>query len=114
MFAFGFFVWNLDNIFCTTLTSWKQAIGWPVAFLLEGASQGSRVPVLLTQFLRSLLVACSDGMAATLFMLCDRRSYDDWQGHWHILHVDWVKLYVFLNRLYCFTLTFIQICKFQI
>jgi len=35
-FAFGFFIWNLDNIFCDLLTDWKQAIGWPAAFLLEG------------------------------------------------------------------------------
>ncbi|KAH9947133.1 alkaline phytoceramidase [Amylocystis lapponica] len=37
-FAFGFFVWNLDNIFCETLTGWKRDIGWPVAFLMEGHS----------------------------------------------------------------------------
>jgi len=36
LFALGFFVWNLDNIFCTTLTKQKVAIGWPTAFLLEG------------------------------------------------------------------------------
>jgi dihydroceramidase len=35
-FAFGFFVWNLDNIFCNTVTSWKHAVGWPLAFVLEG------------------------------------------------------------------------------
>ncbi|PCH34232.1 alkaline phytoceramidase [Wolfiporia cocos MD-104 SS10] len=35
-FAFGFFVWNLDNIFCDKVTGWKHSIGWPVAFLLEG------------------------------------------------------------------------------
>jgi dihydroceramidase len=35
-FVFGFFVWNLDNIFCDTLTRWKVNIGWPIAFLLEG------------------------------------------------------------------------------
>ncbi|KAJ3828415.1 ceramidase [Lentinula raphanica] len=37
-FAFGFFVWNLDIIFCDTLTRWKRIIGWPTAFLLEGHS----------------------------------------------------------------------------
>ena len=36
-FAFGFLIWNLDNIFCNTVTQWKQAVGWPTAFLLEGA-----------------------------------------------------------------------------
>lgn len=38
LFAFGFFVWNLDNIFCPDLTRQKVAIGWPAAFLLEGVS----------------------------------------------------------------------------
>lgn len=38
IFAFGFLVWNLDNIFCNTLTGWKQSIGWPAAFVLEGHS----------------------------------------------------------------------------
>ncbi|KAG6889983.1 hypothetical protein C0995_012943 [Termitomyces sp. Mi166 len=36
MFAFGFLIWNLDNIFCDALTRWKLAVGWPRAFLLEG------------------------------------------------------------------------------
>jgi dihydroceramidase len=36
MFALGFFIWNMDNIFCDTLTRWKVFIGWPRAFLLEG------------------------------------------------------------------------------
>jgi len=38
LFAFGFFVWNMDNIFCHRLTSWKMSIGWPIAFFLEGHS----------------------------------------------------------------------------
>ncbi|KDR85706.1 hypothetical protein GALMADRAFT_234756 [Galerina marginata CBS 339.88] len=38
LFAFGFFVWNMDNIFCQKLTQWKVAVGWPAAFLLEGHS----------------------------------------------------------------------------
>ncbi|KAH9829475.1 alkaline phytoceramidase [Rhodofomes roseus] len=37
-FAFGFFIWNLDNIFCDTITRWKHALGWPAAFVLEGHS----------------------------------------------------------------------------
>lgn len=37
-FLAGFAIWNVDNIFCNTLTEWKRAIGWPVAFLLEGHS----------------------------------------------------------------------------
>lgn len=36
LFAVGFGVWNLDNVFCTQLTEWKVALGWPLAFLLEG------------------------------------------------------------------------------
>lgn len=38
LFAFGFFVWNMDNVFCARLTQWKVALGWPTAFLLEGHS----------------------------------------------------------------------------
>lgn len=37
MFAVGFLIWNLDNIFCSTLTHWKVFVGWPRAFILEGA-----------------------------------------------------------------------------
>lgn len=36
MFTTGFGVWNLDNIFCGNLTTWKVSLGWPLAFLLEG------------------------------------------------------------------------------
>lgn len=37
-FLAGFVIWNMDNIYCSTLTEWKKAVGWPIAFLLEGAS----------------------------------------------------------------------------
>ncbi|KAL0951605.1 hypothetical protein HGRIS_008283 [Hohenbuehelia grisea] len=37
-FASGFLIWNLDNIFCVTITKWKKAVDWPLAFLLEGHS----------------------------------------------------------------------------
>lgn len=37
IFLAGFAIWNVDNIYCNTLTEWKKAIGWPTAFLLEGA-----------------------------------------------------------------------------
>jgi len=37
-FTFGFIVWNLDNVFCNIVTRWKVALGWPLAFLLEGHS----------------------------------------------------------------------------
>lgn len=36
-FAFGFLIWNLDNIFCSKVTQWKHQVGWPAAFLLEGS-----------------------------------------------------------------------------
>lgn len=39
-FIFGFLIWNLDNIFCTDITRYKTAIGWPAAFLLEGEPFG--------------------------------------------------------------------------
>lgn len=35
-FILGFAIWNLDNVFCETITPWKQWLGWPAAFLLEG------------------------------------------------------------------------------
>lgn len=37
IFLAGFAIWNVDNVYCSTLTEWKKAIGWPTAFLLEGA-----------------------------------------------------------------------------
>ncbi|KAF9454200.1 alkaline phytoceramidase [Macrolepiota fuliginosa MF-IS2] len=38
LFAFGFLIWNLDNIFCDFLITQKLSLGWPSAFLLEGHS----------------------------------------------------------------------------
>jgi hypothetical protein len=35
-FLFGFFVWNLDNIFCGSWTQVKRTVGWPTAFFMEG------------------------------------------------------------------------------
>ncbi|KAJ7193299.1 ceramidase [Mycena pura] len=37
-FVLAFLLWNLDNIFCDTITRWKVSVGWPLAFLLEGHS----------------------------------------------------------------------------
>jgi dihydroceramidase len=37
LFVLGFLIWNLDNIFCIAITRQKMAVGWPIAFLLEGA-----------------------------------------------------------------------------
>jgi len=35
-FLLGFFIWNLDNIFCRPWTPIKHAVGWPTAFFMEG------------------------------------------------------------------------------
>ena len=32
----GFLIWNLDNIYCTSLRSWRRQIGLPWGVLLEG------------------------------------------------------------------------------
>jgi hypothetical protein len=37
LFILGFVIWNLDNIFCSALTRQKAVVGYPIAFLLEGA-----------------------------------------------------------------------------
>lgn len=36
MFLGGFFIWTLDNKFCTTLRGWRKQIGLPWGILLEG------------------------------------------------------------------------------
>lgn len=58
-FASGFLVWNLDNLFCNTVTGWKYTVGWPGAFLLEGSwlSSCSRDEPYFELFYRSFLVA---------------------------------------------------------
>lgn len=35
-FILGFVIWNMDNVFCNTLSKWKAYMEWPAAFLLEG------------------------------------------------------------------------------
>ncbi|PPJ56609.1 hypothetical protein CBER1_01833 [Cercospora berteroae] len=57
---FAFFIWNIDNIFCPTLTKWKHQVGWPLAILLEGhgywhilTSVGSYTFMALVEFLTS-------------------------------------------------------------
>lgn len=32
----GFAVWNVDNIYCSTLRQWRREIGLPWGFVLEG------------------------------------------------------------------------------
>jgi dihydroceramidase len=34
--GFGFFLWTLDNIFCSTLRQWRHQVGLPWGILLEG------------------------------------------------------------------------------
>ncbi|KAK6865817.1 hypothetical protein PG990_004744 [Apiospora arundinis] len=36
IFLGGFLAWNLDNIYCQTITRWRRQIGLPFAMLLEG------------------------------------------------------------------------------
>ncbi|PPR01914.1 hypothetical protein CVT24_001253 [Panaeolus cyanescens] len=38
LFAFGFAIWNVDNVWCGKLLDWKINVGWPLAFFLEGHS----------------------------------------------------------------------------
>ncbi|KZW02623.1 alkaline phytoceramidase [Exidia glandulosa HHB12029] len=38
LFVIGFAIWNADNIWCEVLHKYKNIVGWPVAFLLEGHS----------------------------------------------------------------------------
>lgn len=35
-FLGGFLIWNLDNIYCHTITRWRHQIQLPLAVLLEG------------------------------------------------------------------------------
>jgi dihydroceramidase len=34
--ALGFLIWNLDNIFCSTLREWRRQVGLPWGVFLEG------------------------------------------------------------------------------
>lgn len=37
LFIFGFFIWNLDNIYCPNLISWRRDyLGIPFGFIIEG------------------------------------------------------------------------------
>ena len=36
IFLGGFYIWNLDNIYCSTLRRWRRSIGMPWGFVLEG------------------------------------------------------------------------------
>jgi hypothetical protein len=58
-FLFGFFIWNLDNIFCNPWTRIKQAVGWPIAFFMEGRFvKHGALPYLQQYVYRSRVVAC--------------------------------------------------------
>ncbi|THH27670.1 hypothetical protein EUX98_g6519 [Antrodiella citrinella] len=69
IFVFGFFVWNLDNIFCGALTGWKRSLGWPAAFLLEGHSWWHIFTALGTY----LMI-----VGNTYFTLCMKGNYKDY------------------------------------
>jgi dihydroceramidase len=48
MFLGGFFIWNLDNIYCSKLKTWRHYVGLPWGILLEGHGWWSvSTPVLL-------------------------------------------------------------------
>lgn len=56
----AFVIWNVDNLFCPTLTRWKHQIGWPWAILLEGhgywhllTAMGAYTFMALVEFLTS-------------------------------------------------------------
>ncbi|KAG7124282.1 Alkaline ceramidase 3 like protein [Verticillium longisporum] len=36
VFLGGFFIWNLDNHYCNTITRWRRRVGLPWGILLEG------------------------------------------------------------------------------
>ncbi|EXJ74832.1 uncharacterized protein A1O5_01528 [Cladophialophora psammophila CBS 110553] len=36
IFLGGFYIWNLDNLYCSTLIRWRRSVGMPWGFLLEG------------------------------------------------------------------------------
>lgn len=84
LFAFGFLIWNLDNIFCDTLTRWKVYVGWPLAFLLEGHSWWHVLTGAGTYYMfigiQYITLCCKD----------DHRNYK--LGHWlalpHIFRVQ--------------------------
>jgi len=50
-FLLGFVVWNLDNVFCGTITRWKKTVQWPAAFLLEGHAWWHILTAIGTYFL---------------------------------------------------------------
>ncbi|KAI5363266.1 putative alkaline ceramidase [Septoria linicola] len=57
---FAFFIWNVDNLFCPTLTKLKHKVGYPWAILLEGhgywhvlTAMGAYTFMALVEFLTS-------------------------------------------------------------
>lgn len=81
-FLAGFAIWNVDNIYCSTLTEWKKAIGWPTAFLLEGArsSPVSLRPLPLNPINRTFVVACFD-RTQFLWLIRSASSHANNPGH---------------------------------
>ena len=35
-FLLGFYIWHLDNTYCSTIRSWRRQLGMPWGFILEG------------------------------------------------------------------------------
>jgi hypothetical protein len=101
IFLLGFFVWNLDNIFCDTLTTWKFAVGWPIAFLLEGSYRVHHFRHRAEHFNhRSLLVALFYGkLSSKVVWFIIRLSIP---GSWRILDDAWNYMCVSSLRSMCY------------
>lgn len=90
LFALGFLIWNIDNIFCHTLTNWKVSIGWPIAFLLEGQFLFPLIVpayTFLTLFVfghRSLLVACFNCASIFCISFCNQ-IFPSWRYYGRVL-----------------------------
>lgn len=85
-FLAGFAIWNVDNIFCNTLTEWKKAIGWPVAFLLEGASRFPPNPfVPSAEIYKQGIHGGMPSRYAFLQFVGPSPTHPDFAGYWLVL-----------------------------
>ena len=53
-FVWAFFIWNLDNLGCQRSTRWKQTVGAPFSWFLEGHMWVSVVRISALAFMRSI------------------------------------------------------------
>ncbi|KJA28533.1 hypothetical protein HYPSUDRAFT_177683 [Hypholoma sublateritium FD-334 SS-4] len=106
MFAVGFGVWNLDNIFCGHLTNWKLSLGWPWAFLLEGHSWWHVLTGLgtyymyigiqcesiwlISSFMQSYVLYLRTSEVITLCTKDDPKNYEV-QTKWGMPHVKLIR-----------------------